>query len=206
MVHLDASVFMPLFNLQVILTAFFAFLVLGERYSLISYLFMGAIVLGGILVSADEHLRFKLSRPLVLFLAGIIFYSLSDAFGGSIVKDFGALNLRFWSSLLLVLFSLCLIPFFRVKETVSVPKLFPAFFIGFFGFLGLVSLTTGFISSVSLSQALSRLSSVYALILIVVLARFKGDFLEKRNLKVYALRFLGCLFMVLSAIGLVFIR
>lgn len=202
-VHLDASVFMPLFNLQVILTGLLAYVVLGERYSMISYLFMIVIVLGGVLVSAEEKFRLKVSKPLILLLIGLAFYSLSDIFGGIAVRKLGVLNLRFWSSIFLFLLAILLVPFFKIKEKISPSKIVPPFFVGFFGFLGLIFLSLGFIYSVSLSQALGRLSSVYSLILIIVLAKYKGEFLEKQTRKVYITRFVGCLVMVVAALGLV---
>ena len=203
LVHLDASVFMPLFNLQLILTGSLAYFALGERYSTVSYLFMVVIVLGGVLVSAEDKFQLKISKPLILLLIGLLFYSLSDIFGGIAVRKLGVLNLRFWSSIFLFILSILLVPFFKVNEKIIPSKLVPPFFVGFFGFLGLIFLSLGFIYSVSLSQALGRLSSVYSLILIIVLAKYRGEFLEKYSRKVYITRFVGCLIMVVAALGLV---
>lgn len=205
-VHLDASVFMPLFNVQVILTSLFAFFILGEHYSPLSYLLMTAIVLGGVLVTVDEKYTLKFNQPLIFFLIGVVLYSLSDAFGGRVVKEFGALNLRFWSSLFLTAFSVILVPFFGEREKVSREKLLPVSLVGFLGFLGIISLTFGFEYSVSISQALSRLSSVYALVIIIFLAKFKGDFLEAKPFRIYAVRLAGCLIMVAAAVGLLWLQ
>lgn len=204
--HLDASVLLPLFNLQVILTAFFSFLMLGETYGWPSYLLMLAIVLGGVLVSLDEKFSLRFNRPLYSLLVGLILYSLSDAFGGRVVASLGVLNLRFWSGLVLVLFSFLLIPFFRVPERVRIRQLVPVFLVGFFGFFGMITLTFGFVYSVSISQALARLSSVYSLLLIILLARFRGDFLEKHPWRVYLVRCVGCGVMVLASAILLFLN
>ncbi len=203
---LDASVFMPLFNLQLVFTSVFAFLLLGERFPPVSYLLMGLIVLGGVLISFDESSSLRLGKELLPFVAGLILYGLSDSLGGRLIGSFGAINLRFWMGLGLALLSLILIPFFKVREKMAMNKLLFPFLTAFFGFLALVFLTTGFNYSVALSQALARLSGGYTLVIILILARFFPKFLEKHSLKVYAVRLVGCLVMVTSAVTPVLLK
>lgn len=232
-VYLDVSVFMPLFNLQIIFTPLFAFFFLGERFGLVPYFLMAIVLLGGFLVTFSESSRRRRLalhlvirkifgrqvllplpvesvqrqpiRPLLLLLGGLVFYSLCDVLAGRILKQWSVLNLMVANGWLQVLLSLFLIPFFRVREQIDGRKVAPIFLGGFFGFLGLLAINLGFSYNVSLSQVLSRLSSVYALALVVILARFKGDFLENHPPYVYAVRFAGAGVMVLAALGLLFI-
>ena len=204
--NLDASVFMPLFNIQIIFTTLFAFIILGEAFKTITYFLMLIIVLAGFLVSYEEESKFSnfFSRPILKFVSGLVFYAMSDVFSGQIVRDFGVLNLRFWSSLILPVLALSFIPFFQGKEGVTKRKLLAVSANGLFGFLGLLTILFGFVYSVSLAQVLSRFSAVITLVLVIILAKFRGDLLEKRSRKVYLIRLIGALSMTLSAGALIF--
>lgn len=234
LVNLDASVFMPLFNLQIIFTPLIAFFFLDERLSLTTYLLMGLVMIGGTLVTFSEESKrrrvfiqvllskllrrdFKLpflesrssktiSKILAIFVIGLIFYSLGDNFAGRVLKQWDVASLIFWSGLLQLLFSLFLIPFIKGREEVKMVKLWPIPLGLIFSFFGLLTINFGFSYNVSLSQALSRLSSVYTLIIVVVLAHFKGDFLEKHPFYVYVVRFLGSGVMVIAAVSLLILK
>ena len=99
-----------------------------------------------------------------------------------------------------------LIPFFGPKEDTSLRRTWPVFVGALFSFLGLVSINIGFSYYVSLSQVFSRLSTVYTLVIVVILAKFKGDFLENHPPYVYMVRFLGAGVMVLSAVALMLLK
>lgn len=235
LVHLDTSIFMPLFNLQIIFTPLIAFFFLKERLSPVAYLLMAVVFLGGFLVTFSEGSRrrralfdlllkrfgradFKLPLAqgqslasarlgvLALFVVGLVFYSFSDNFAGRVLKEWNVANLVFWSGLCQFLFSLGLVPFIKGREEFNLAKIWPIAIGVATSFLGLLLIIFGFAENVSLSQALSRLSSVYALILVVLLARFRGDFLEKHPPYVYAVRFLGSGVMVLAAAALLFVK
>lgn len=234
LVHLDASVFMPLFNLQIIFTPLIAFFFLNEKLSLFTYLLMGLVLLGGILVTFSEESQrrrfflqtflskilrreFKLPLPpskvskniravLFMFVGGLIFYSLGDNLAGKVLKGWNVATLVFWSGLLQLFFSFFLIPFIKDKEEIGPSRLWPILLGVIFGFFGLLAINVGFTYNVSLSQALSRLSSVYTLVIVIILAHFKGEFLEKRPAYVYVVRFLGSGVMVLAAGGLLILK
>lgn len=234
-VHLDASVFQPLFNLQIIFTPLIAFFFLNERFSPVSYLLMGVVLLGGILITFSERsqrrkafvltfIRKFIKRDfepsvvksvaestnlwlvLLILAIGLIFYSLSDNLSGLALRKTNVFSLVFFSSLLYTAFSLFLIPFFGPKENVSLRRTWPIFVGAVFSFLGLVAINIGFSYNVSLTQVLSRLSTVYTLIIVIFLAKFKGEFLENHPPYVYMVRFLGAGVMVLSAIALVLLK
>ena len=75
-----------------------------------------------------------------------------------------------------------------------------------FNFLGLLAINVGFSWSVTLTQIFSRLSTVYVLILVVLLARFNKNLLEDNPGYVYVVRFLGSGVMVAAAAAIVFLK
>lgn len=235
LVHLDASVFMPLFNLQLIFTPLLAFFFLNERLSLVGYFLIFIVLLGGFLVTFSEgskrrraiierlvkkfwrrdfnlpisinlHSPRNLKIVLITFVAGLVFYSMSDNLSGRLLRQWDVFSLVFWGGLLQLPFSFFLIPFIKGREEVKPLKLWPIFLAVVFGFFGLLAVNVGFSFNVSLSQALSRLSSVYTLVIVVILARFKGEFLERHPTYVYVVRFLGSGVMVVAAAGLLILK
>jgi len=233
--NLDVSVFSPLFNLQLIFTPLFAYFLLKERFSVVVYLLMGAVMVGGFLVTFSVHSKrrrnlfvllgrslvnkdFDLPMPLarqnnsshwialLILTLGLAFYSLSDNVSGYILKDWDALSLVFYSSIIQLFYSLFLIPFFGPKEDIRLKRTWPIMFHALFNFLGLLAINVGFSGSVSLTQTLSRLSTVYVLIFVVLLTRFNKDLLEDNPKYVYVVRFLGSGVMVASAIAILLLK
>lgn len=233
--QLDASVFTPLFNLQLIFTPLIAYFFLKERFSLGIYGLMAVILGGGFLVTFSVYsqrrrgliIRFvrrffnksfdlplsqtRLNKKtywlaLISLAIGLAFYSLSDNLSGYISRNWNAVSLVFFSSIIQIFYSLFLIPFFGPKEDLRLKRIWPVFLHAFFNFLGLVAINIGFSYSVSLTQAFSRLSTVYVLILVVLLSRLNKSLLEDNPPYVYVVRFFGSGLMVAAALGIIYLK
>lgn len=235
MSRLDASIFTPLFNLQLIFTPLIAYFFLKERFSLVIYGLMAVILAGSFLVTFSVHSRkrrgfiiefvrrffnknFNLPVPMerpdkkayglaiTILIVGLVFYSITDNFSGYIYKNWDVASLVFFSSLIQILFSLFLIPFFGPKDDLRLKRVWPVFLHALFNFLGMVAINIGFSYNVSLTQAFSRLSTVYVLILIVLLSRLDKSLLEDNPPYVYAVRFFGSGLMVVAALGIIYLK
>lgn len=233
--RLDASVFTPLFNLQLIFTPLIAYFFLKERFSLIIYVLMAVIIAGGFLVTFSVHSQkrrgliigfvrrffnknFSLPAPQVrvnkrayglaiaTLTVGLVFYSLTDNLSGYIYRNWNVASLIFFSSFIQIFFSLFLIPFFGPKEDLRLRRVWPVFLHAFFNFLGMVAINIGFSYNVSLTQAFSRLSTVYVLIIVVLLSRFRKSLLEDNPPYVYVVRFFGSGIMVAAAMSIIYLK
>lgn len=233
--QLDASVFTPLFNLQLIFTPLIAYFFLKERFSLVIYGLMAIILAGGFLVTFSAHSQkrrgliidfvrrffnknFNLPVPqerinkkayglaIAILIVGLVLYSLTDNLSGYIYRNWNVASLVFFSSFIQIFFSLFLIPFFGPKEDLRLRRVWPVFLHALFNFFGMVAINIGFSYNVSLTQAFSRLSTVYVLIFVVLLSRLNKSLLEDNPPYVYAVRFLGSGIMVAAALGIIYLK
>lgn len=233
--RLDVSVFAPLFNFQIIFTPLIAYFFLKERFSLIIYGLMAIIVAGSFFVTFSVHSQrrrgliigivrrfinrsFSLPVPqeipdksaywlaVAALTIGIIFYSLTDNLSGYIYRNWNVASLVFFSSFIQIFFSLFLIPFFGPTEDLKLKRIWPVFLHALFNFFGMIAINIGFSFSVSLTQAFSRLSTVYVLILVVLLSRFNRSLLEDNPPYVYAIRFSGSGVMVAAAMSIIYLK
>lgn len=196
----DVSVLHPLFHFQTIFSVLFAFLFLGESYPFQSYFWIGFIIIGGFLVGVDEKFRLKaiLSKNFLYFLVAIFFFALSDIFVKKTTVYMNVYNLKFWSILLLFIFSLPLIPILKQKRVfanvaiLTIPN--------FFAFVGTVALFTAFSYNVTLAQPIGMFGSLFTLIISALLSTIKPEFLEHHPARVYVTRAIGVVLMLFAAI------
>lgn len=199
---LDASVFQPFFHFQTIFTATFAYLFLGETFKSSTYAWIAVIIVGGILVGVDEKLKLKalLQKPFFLLMTSFVFFALSDILAKKTLIFLDFWNLRFWSSALLAVMGLSLLPLGRGHLKVSPRQLLPVFGIAFFGFLASLLLFKAYTFNVTLSQAFGMFGSLFTLIIAVILSRFRPGFLEYHPPKIYLLRAFGVSLMLFASI------
>src|SRR3989338_6420084 len=81
--NFDASVFMPLFNIQIIFTTLFAFLILGEAFKPSIY-FLGALLVGLAIKNFDASVFMPLFNIQIIFTTLFAFLILGEAFKPSI--------------------------------------------------------------------------------------------------------------------------
>lgn len=206
--QLDASVFQPLFHLQTLFTTTLAFFLLGETFKPATYLWIGIIIAGGLLVGYDEHLKFRglWKKPVFLLLTALMFFALSDIFAKKTMVFLNFWNFRFWSLLVLALLSLLLLPLIKDRQKIGAQQLGPTVLLSFFGLTASIFLFRAYTDNVTISQALGMFGSLFTVVIAAFLSRFKPDFLENHPPKVYLLRGGGVLLMLLGAMLITFNR
>jgi transporter family protein len=201
----DASVFAPFFQLQSAFVAILAFLFLGERFPLGNYIWIGLVLLGGVLVSLDERMNIGtfMQKNILLIILMQVFHSMSNLAAGFALENINPLNLIFWTTLISNVLVLIIIPAvagFNLKASFN--QLKPMFSANFFAFIGATSLFTAFQTNLTISSALSLLTAPIVLALTIAASRFKPDLLEHHTRKVYFIRTIGVLIIMLSAFKL----
>lgn len=202
---LDASTFAPFLQIQAAFIALLAFLFLGERFPAQNYLLILMMLVGSMLVSVDERMSiktyFKLGILLILFQQ--FFHALSNLFAGFALRDMNAFTFIFWGDLLAVACVFLIVPFVgfsRLKVSFSQVK--PLFLMGFFATIGATALFTAFKTNLTISSALSLLTSPIVLMVTIIASIFKPNLLEHHTVKVYIIRAVGVALILVSAVKL----
>lgn len=196
---LDASVFAPFFQLQAAFIAILAFLFLGERFPLLNYVWIGLILIGAVLVSLDERMHIKtfFQRAIFLIIFMQIFHAVSNLYAGFALKAMDFWNLTFWTTLISVLIVLAIVPFlvkFKLKASFNQVK--PVFLSNFFSFIAVISIFAAFQTNLTISSAISLLSSPFILGITILASRFRPELLEHHVSKVYLVRGVGVLLIL----------
>lgn len=200
----DVSILQPFFHFQSILSVGLAFLILGERFPLQAYLWILGIVVGGILVGIDESWRPRAlrSRAFAVLLLGLACFAVSDILANRTLQILDVLSFKFWGVLLVFIFSCGLLPRAWPNLRVSFHHSRPLLISSAFFFLATLFLFRAFADNVTLTQPIAMLGSLFTFLAAVLLARIRSGLLEAHAGRVYAVRALGVLLMLSSAIFL----
>lgn len=198
----DISVLQPFFHFQSIGSVGLAFLVLGEMFPPVTYLWIILIIVGGMLVGLDERLqpRALFSPSFGLFLLGIFCFAISDIFAAQVLNHLDVYNLKFWSSPIVLAIAAFVVPPRSGRPTIN--QLRPLFISTFFAFVATLLLFQAFSYNVTVSQPLAMFGSAFTLIIAAALSRFKPNLLEHHPPRIYAVRGLGIVIMLTAAIML----
>jgi len=200
----DASVFAPLFQLQAALVAVLAFFFLGERFPITNYFWIGTIIIGVILVSADEKIKLKsfLKKGIIFILAMQLFHAISNLFVGFSLQGVGFIDMLFWEYIIVGVYS---IPFYFVfKPRVKYPmkSLFHFGIATYLSSIGALFLFKAFEQNLTISSTISFMSSPIVFMISIIASRFKPELLEHHNAKIYLVRALGVVFILFGALKL----
>lgn len=197
----DASTFAPLFQLQAGLIAFLAFLFLGERFPLQNYFWMALLVIGTILVLYNEKMSLKnfITKGVAFILGMQVLHAVSNLFVGFILKEVSSLQLLFWEDMmigiLLVLFLVAKKP--KLKYPVS--QVYPMFISSFVVGLGVIALFEAFAQNLTISSVIGLLSAPMVFVVSLLASKISPTFLEHHSTKVYVVRGVGLLVILLGA-------
>lgn len=201
---IDASVFAPLFQLQAVLVAVFAFLFLGERFPINNYFWIGVIIIGVILVSTDEKMKLKsfLKKGMIFILAMQLLHAVSNLFVGFSLKEVGFVDMIFWEYLIVGAYS---IPFyFILKPRIKYPvkSLFHFGIATYLSSIGALFLFKAFEQNLTISSTISLMSSPIVFIISIFASRFKPELLEHHDAKIYLIRALGVIIIFIGVFRL----
>jgi len=199
----DVSVLAPFFQLQAVFIAILAFLFLGERFPITNYLWIALILAGVVLVSLDERMTlksfFRKKTLLIIFMQ--FFHALANLYAGFALKAMDFWNLNLWSTVASSFFVLLFVPLLaEFKLKVSFKQLKPLLIVNFFSFIGATSLFAAFQTNLTISSAISMLTAPIVLFISVILSKFRPEFLEHHTAKVYVVRTIGIMLILLAAL------
>jgi len=202
---IDASTFAPFFQLQSAFVAVLAFVFLGERFPAQNYLLIFLMIVGSILVTIDEKMSIKtyFKIGIALIVLQQIFHAASNIFAGFALRSMDSFTFIFWGDLLgsimVVLIALLL---GKIRLRVSFSQIKPLIFSGFFSLIGATALFIAFKTNVTISSAISLLTSPIVLITTIVSSKFKPELLEHHPKNVYLIRGSGVLLILIATIKL----
>jgi len=202
--RIDASVATPLYQTQGVAIAILAFLFLGERFPLASYIWLAVIIIGCVIVSLDEKLRLNsfFSRGVMIMILANILFAVSNLWVGLSLRTQTNGNIMFWGTvtnlIFLSLFLLIRRPDIRISFNAYKPMV-PA---GVVQFIGVVCILTAYQQNITLSAVLSLLSSPIVFVVTFFTSKFFPQLLEHHSPKVYAIRAIGLVIILFAAIKL----
>ncbi len=203
--QLDVSTIAPFYQLQSAFIAILAYVFLSERFPAANYFFITLMLFGAVLVTIDERMNlknfFQISVGFIILQQ--FSHAVSNLFGGFALKYMNSFTLIFWGDLIAAGFALTLLPVLGFsKFRVSFKQIRPLFISGFFATVGATSLFTAFASNLTISSALSLLTSPIVLFLTIVASIFRPKLLEHHTRRVYIVRAIGVLMILIGALQL----
>jgi drug/metabolite transporter (DMT)-like permease len=203
MYRLDASIIGSIYNFRAVFTAALGATFLNELLTGNQYILIAIIVLAGICLNFDEHLKFKAffrRRSLVGLLAVFV----SAIFGFSIkwaVAENGFWGTSLWITIIAQVFLIGTIPlFYRELIVTPIKKHSWLAITGLVSALGDLAANKAFSINVSITSAIIAIP--FSMILAYLFSTFAPALLEKHTHKVYAIRFAAAAVMLWAAIQL----
>jgi drug/metabolite transporter (DMT)-like permease len=199
--HADASSFAPLFQMQAGLVGLLAFLFLGERFPLQNYAWMVLIILGAILVSFNEKMTVKsfLNKGILLILLMQVFHATSNLLIGFVLKSMSPIQLLFWEDISVGIVFLCFYLLKKPKMNYAPKQIAPMFLSTYIVGVGIIALFQAFSQNLTVSSVIGLLSAPIVFVITIIASHFSPTFLEHHPPKVYLVRGIGLLIILLAA-------
>jgi drug/metabolite transporter (DMT)-like permease len=197
----DASSFAPLFQFQAGLVGLLAFIFLGERFPVQNYLWMGLLLFGALLVSLDEKMTFKsfFNKGILLILLMQVFHAVSNLFVGFALQQISPVQILFWENVSIGLVLLIFIAIKKPRMNYSFKQISPMFLSSYVVGIGVIALFKAFAENLTISSVIGLLSAPIVFIISIIASRFSPKFLEHHPTKVYVVRGIGLLIILLGA-------
>lgn len=200
---IDVSVLSPLYSLQTVFSLLLGTLVLREVLSPRQIFLVSMIILGGVFVSYDEHLKFRafLKKPVILAIFTMALLPLQSLFLNRALKLDDYWTVTLWLNIFTIFLLTFTLPKFRVDvPQVNRTQLIIVFFIALIQSIGSLAYNKAVSSNVSISNTINSLP--ISMIMVFILSTFYPSLLEKHKLKVYVVRFSCAIVMIISALNL----
>ena len=129
------------------------------------------------------------------------FHAVSNLYAGFALKAMNFWNLTFWSTIVSTILILTIVPLLaKFKLKVSFNQIKPLFLVNFFSFIGATSLFAAFQTNLTISSAISLLTAPIVLLISMILSKFRPEFLEHHTNKVYLIRTVAIILILLGAL------
>jgi drug/metabolite transporter (DMT)-like permease len=199
----DLSIMSPLSNVRTLVAALVGVLFLGEILSTMQWIYVVLLVFATVCIHLDERFSLRAFFTKGTLLAA--FWILTSVWFNSMINIASATNgfweVSLWSNILMTVFLLPTLPLF-VKDMRKTP------FTQYKGLaLTTVLWTAGFIFSVSaladnLGISLAIISLPLSMVFVMLLSFVKPNLIEHHTPRVYAIRFVSAIVMLIAALGL----
>lgn len=202
----DISTFSPIFQLQAVFVAILAYFFLGERYPVLSYLWMIIVIIGVILVTLDERISIKsfIQKSVLLMVVMQILHSISNIYVKITLSRVNYLDVMFWESLFIGLLFFPFVLIFKPRMNYGVKAILLLFISSSLANAGAIFLFRAFQYNVTISGTLGLMLSPIAFLITLAISKFKPEFLEKHSTRVYFIRSVGLILATIGAISLSF--
>ncbi len=201
---IDASTVGSLLPLKLLFVPFIAYLFLGELFPFSVYLWFIPLIIGGFLVTLDEHIHIKTffrTEVGVMFI-GLLLFVLTDIFlkkGADAIGSFQYFPVFFGC---VTLVSLGFLPFVK-KPSIMFSQIRIFSVLSFLTVLINIFFVLALRNNVTLTNAIAMLNAPFLLLITFILSRFKPELLEKHPPRVYVIRAIGSLIMYGAAVAIV---
>ncbi|OGB75939.1 hypothetical protein A2476_01190 [candidate division CPR3 bacterium RIFOXYC2_FULL_35_7] len=186
----------------------FANIILGEQFSLVVYILIGLLIISSFLVAVDEKIEWKdfFNWPIAIFILSLVLFSLSDVMAKRAFALISPISLMSGNILVGFVLSLFLLPFvFSKINQITWPQARVITINSMLTFSIVCLLIIAFQDNVTISNVLSNLTGPFALMLTVVLSKFKPNLIEKHTPRVFKIRMVGVLVSYVLAALIVFL-
>ena len=204
----DVSITSGLQNLKLLFVVIFANIILGEQFSLVVYILIGLLIISSFLVAVDEKIEWKdfFNWPIAIFILSLVLFSLSDVMAKRAFALISPISLMSGNILVGFVLSLFLLPFvFSKINQITWPQARVITINSMLTFSIVCLLIIAFQDNVTISNVLTNLTGPFALMLTVVLSKFKPNLIEKHTPRVFKIRMVGVLVSYVLAALIVFL-
>lgn len=206
--HGDVSVVGPLTQTKTLFMIFLSFFLLGESFSLSTYLWITLMVIGGAVVSLDENFNIKSFFTffiLIVFLSNFM-WAITDIMAKKVMAELDIWNANAWRMLVMSPLALALVPFIRKEKIwIGAKKVAPMLLIFILSdILGVIFILSAFnLGTVTISNAFAMMRGPFIILITLTVSMFKPKLLEHHTKKVYLARFIGSVIMLFAALQLI---
>lgn len=201
--NLDVSIIGPLYNFRSAFAALIGAAFLGEALTGSQYFLIVVIFIAGIFLNVDEKLRFKaffrsrnMFGVLAVFVSAIFGFTIKT----SIVQN-GFWETSLWMPIIVQILLLGTLPlFYKDLFVTPIKKYFGVIVAGFLNAAGDLAVNKAYAANVTISTAI--ISIPFSMIIAFIFSLFAPHLLEKHTPRVYAIRFLAALVMIIAALKL----
>lgn len=200
----DATTFSPLFMLQAGMIGILAYVFLGERFPLSNYLWLILLIFGTLLVSFQEKMTIKkfFSRGVVFILLMQVVHSISNIFVGFSLRTISPIQLLFYEYMIVGIFAVFYILIKKPKMNYNFKQVSPMFLSTFITGIGGISLFQAFTQNLTVSSVIASLSSSIVFVFSILASSFAPQLLEHHTYKVYIIRGIGLVIILIGAAGI----
>lgn len=203
MFKLDVSTIAPMFNFRTIFAVILGMLFLQESFSAYQLGLFIIIVIAGMFATVDEDFNIKsfFTPAIGIILTAMFFLAINNAIIKVAVSHNGLWTTNVWIGIFSLIFVLFTYPLFKKDiKKISRNHILPLVSIGVFQTITNFALAASLAVNVSITSLI--MSVPVSMILAVILSLIFPKLLEHHSVKVYAVRFIATIVMIVAALQL----